>query len=88
LRIHICLLEDTQEGIKLTLKPRTTQEITSSIKHSYYLFNIQRSKLLTDVGSCKQLRNHLTHVEELAQRNYYEGQFAQKTTETHNELGR
>jgi len=74
LRIH------TRREYKLKLKPWITQGIIFSIKHRDYLFRVYKtSKLLTDFESYKKIRNHLTHIKELAKRKYHEEQLTQNS---------
>jgi len=73
----------TRREYELKLKPWITQGIISFPKHRDYLFRIyKRSKLIEDYESYKNIRNHLTHVKELAQRKYYQEDFAQKKTKS------
>jgi len=77
---HMPVRKYTRREYKLKLKPWITQGIISSIKHRHYLFRVYKiSKLLTDFETCKQFRNRLTHVKDLAKRKYYEEQFAQNS---------
>jgi len=77
---HVPIRKYTRREYKLHRKPWITQGIICSIKHRDYLFRIyERSKLLTDFETYKNLRNQLTHVKKLAKLKYHEDQFVQNS---------